>query len=48
MSLPPELERRIEALESLPSEDFDGRAWVWMLLLGVLVPVLLVVLGWLA
>jgi hypothetical protein len=44
--LPPELEKRLAALERLPSRDFDGRAWFWMLLLGVAVPLALLVLGW--
>lgn len=46
-SLPPELEARIAALESSASRaDFDAASWFWMLLIGVLVPILLLAIGW--
>ncbi len=47
-ALPAELERRIAALESgtAAGEDFDTRSWFWMLLFGVVVPVLLLLWGW--
>ena len=44
---PPELERRLAALES-PSEvgeDFDANSWLWLLVLGVLVPIACTVVG---
>jgi len=45
--LPAELEQRIEALEQQPAAaDFDRRSWVWLALLGVLLPLALLVLGW--
>ena len=51
--LPPELEARIRELETCaatgePPSDFDSFSWFWMILLGVLVPVLLLVVGWFA
>lgn len=48
--LPAELERRIGVLEHAPeaARDFDAFAWGWMMLLGVGVPALLLLLGWLA
>jgi len=46
-SLPPELARRIEALERGPtSPDFDASSWMWLALLGLLLPLALIVLGW--
>ena len=46
-SLPPELERRIEALERGPTgPDFDAGSWLWLALLGLLLPLGLIVLGW--
>jgi hypothetical protein len=46
--LPPELEERITALEdpACQGADFDGVSWVWLILLGVLVPLALLVWGW--
>jgi hypothetical protein len=44
--LPAELEARIAALESEPAgEDFDRRSWLWMILFGIVLPLLLVVIG---
>jgi len=46
-ALPPELETRISILErTAPREDFDSRSWIWIILLGLIVPVLLLVIGW--
>jgi len=46
--LDPELERRIAALESggETGADFDAASWVWMILLGVVLPVALLLWGW--
>ncbi|MEP6883259.1 MAG: hypothetical protein ABJC66_00785 [Gammaproteobacteria bacterium] len=45
--LPPELEARIAALEnSAPAADFDAASWIWMVLLGVVLPLLLLAAGW--
>ena len=45
--LPPELEARIAALERAePRPDFDAASWVWMVLLGLALPVALLILGW--
>jgi len=45
-ALPPELEARIAQLERAPSADFGRRDWMWMVLLGVIVPLLLIGIGW--
>jgi hypothetical protein len=46
-ALPPELEARIAALESAaPTSDFDMASWVWMILLGVAIPLALLAVGW--
>ena len=46
-SLPPELARRIEALEQEPpGADFDPVSWMWLALLGLVLPLGLLVLGW--
>jgi hypothetical protein len=46
--LDPALERRIAALESgaETGADFDAASWVWMILLGVVLPVGLLLWGW--
>jgi hypothetical protein len=45
--LPPGLEARIRVLESAASDtDFDAPSWIWMALFGILLPVVLIVLGW--
>jgi hypothetical protein len=45
--LPPELARRIAALENeVAAPAFDRRSWLWLILLGVLLPVVLLILGW--
>jgi hypothetical protein len=45
---PPELEARIAALEHEAGQglDFDAASWCWLLLLGVLLPAVLLLLGW--
>jgi hypothetical protein len=46
-SLPPELARRIDALEARPAApDFDPLSWVWLALLGLVLPIALLILGW--
>jgi hypothetical protein len=45
--LPPELEARIAAFESAaPVAGFGKAGWFWMLLLGIVVPILLLAAGW--
>ncbi len=45
--LPPELEARIAAIEAAGSPgDFDRRSALWMVLLGVILPILCLLLGW--
>jgi len=45
--LPPELEARLAAFERAPPPaDFDKASWCWMLLLGVVIPLLLLAAGW--
>ena len=43
-----ELEQRIAALESASATgaDFDATSWAWLLILGVLLPIALLVVGW--
>lgn len=45
---PATLEERLAALESgrEMGEDFDARSWVWMIVLGVVIPVVLLCIGW--
>jgi hypothetical protein len=46
-SLPPELERRIEWLQQQPlGPDFDPASWMWLALLGLVLPIALLVIGW--
>ena len=46
-SLPPELADRIEALEREPvGPDFDRASWMWLALLGLVLPIGLLALGW--
>ena len=45
--VPADLEARLAAFESAASPgDFDGTSWVWMILLGVAIPLVLLVVGW--
>jgi hypothetical protein len=45
---PPELEARVAELEQESGQglDFDAVSWCWLLLLGVLLPAVLLLLGW--
>ena len=46
-ALPPELEARIAALETLPAgTDFEPSSWIWMVSFGIALPFMLIVLGW--
>jgi hypothetical protein len=46
-SMPSELERRIEAREQQSTgPDFDAGSWMWLALLGLVLPIALLVLGW--
>ena len=46
-TLPPELEARIRALEcSEARQDFDAASWIWMILFGIVLPTMLILLGW--
>lgn len=46
-ALPTELEARIAALESAASDqDFDALGWFWMVLFGIVLPGVLIVVGW--
>ena len=49
-ALPEELEQRISRLESGGEcgEDFDPVSLCWLFVLGVLIPVGLLLIGWLA
>ena len=46
--LPPDLEARIVALEAVSGQtkDFDARSWAWLVLLGVILPIALLLIGW--
>jgi hypothetical protein len=44
---PPELEARLSVLEAgAAGADFDAFSWFWMVLLGVVLPVVLLIVGW--
>jgi hypothetical protein len=46
-ALPPQLEARITVVESAaPTSDFDATSWLWMILLGVALPLMLLAVGW--
>jgi hypothetical protein len=46
-ALTPQLEARIAAFENAsPTSDFDRTSWLWMLLLGVVIPLALIIVGW--
>jgi hypothetical protein len=47
-SLPAELEHRIAELEAggQCGEDFDSTSFFWLLLLGVVLPAVLLLIGW--
>jgi hypothetical protein len=45
--LPPELEARIAALEiAAPTAGFDVKSWFWMIILGGVLPLALLAIGW--
>jgi hypothetical protein len=46
--LPPELERRIAALEDPENQvqEFDRASWDWLYVLGGLLPLILLIAGW--
>ena len=46
--LPPGLEERVAALEDPAQQgsDFDTASWVWLILLGVALPLALLLWGW--
>jgi hypothetical protein len=49
MATPPpaELARRIETLEHEgDAQDFDRRGWLWLILLGLVLPAALLIIGW--
>jgi hypothetical protein len=47
VALPPDLEARIAAFESAaPLQDFDVASWLWMLTLGIAIPLVLLAVGW--
>ena len=47
VALSQELEARLTALEAGTARgDFDAFSWCWMVLLGVLLPAVLLVVGW--
>jgi hypothetical protein len=46
-ALPAELEARLAALETGASRsDFGGLSWFWMILIGIVIPLLLLAIGW--
>ena len=47
-NLPDELERRLQTLaeESAQGTDFDLASWFWLLLLGLVGPIVLIIAGW--
>jgi hypothetical protein len=46
--IPAELERRIALLENPKNqgEDFDSSSWFWLLVLGLVLPVVILIVGW--
>ncbi len=45
--LAPDLHRRLAALETHgTTADFDASSWAWMMLLGVVLPAVLLAIGW--
>jgi hypothetical protein len=46
-ALPQELEARLSVLEAGTTRaDFDAFSWFWMVSLGVLLPIVLLIVGW--
>jgi hypothetical protein len=47
VALAPELEARIAAFETAaPASGFGAAGWFWMLLLGVVIPLAMLIVGW--
>ena len=47
-TLSPELEARLRTAATADNgNDFDSMSWLWMLLLGAVVPIVLLWVGWL-
>ena len=45
--LPPELAARLAAVEAHGADaDFDAVSWAWMLALGLVLPAVLLAVGW--
>lgn len=46
--IPAELERRIRLLENPANQgaDFDGASWFWLILLGLALPIVALIIGW--
>lgn len=46
--LNPELERRLKALEdpAQQGQDYDATSWFWLLVLGIVLPVIVLIWGW--
>jgi hypothetical protein len=45
--LAPDLEARLAAVEAHGAHaDFDGASWAWMILLGLVLPAVLLAVGW--
>ena len=46
--LPPGLKERIAALEDRARQgsEFDAASWAWLILLGIVVPLVLLIWGW--
>ena len=49
-NIPAELERRIRALEAPgeQGEDFDASSWFWLVVLGFVLPIVVLIVGWVA
>ena len=46
-ALPPQLEARIAAIEIAGrTSDFDTSSWFWMIVLGVVIPLMMLAVGW--
>jgi len=46
-AIPQDLEARMAAFETAaPPADFDAASWLWMILLGVAIPLMLLAIGW--
>ncbi|MDB6086797.1 MAG: hypothetical protein JWN43_4678 [Gammaproteobacteria bacterium] len=47
-ALPAELERRIAILEDPANQgaEFDASSWMWLVVLGLLIPIAILIWGW--